>query len=59
MKIESKQLVCMACKEVLDDITLASVEKGQGEKISACVVMTMVCSSCNRSWRQTIITEEV
>lgn len=59
MKIESPHLVCLACKTILDDITLESMEKGQGEKISICAVMTMTCPNCNKNWRQTVISEEI
>jgi len=59
MKIESTQLICMACKTVLDDITLQSIEQGQGEKLSVCAVMTMVCPKCAKKWRQTVISEEI
>jgi len=55
---ENSLLRCLACQTILDDITLVSIEKGQGERISVCAVMTMTCPNCHKNWRQTVISEE-
>jgi hypothetical protein len=56
---ENSQLMCLVCRTVFDDITINSIEKGQGEKVSICAVMSMTCPNCKKQWRQTVISEEI
>ena len=58
-KAENSELRCYGCSTKMSDIVIDSVEQGEGELMSSCVVMHMQCPNCGRVWRHTTIVEAV